>query len=85
MEKIFISSSRQHRILSPIQALKLYLLGIIFAYMSIKTADLLLNKLTNQLSKLYKHMESEAIVLKQVQKFLIISLKILKKKFGPFL
>ena len=50
-----------------------------------KTADLLLNKLTNQLSKLYKHMESEAIVLKQVQKFLIISLKIHKKKFGPFL
>ena len=51
----------------------------------LKTADILLNKLINQLSKLYKHMDSVAIVLKQVEKFLIISLKINKNKFEPVL
>ena len=51
----------------------------------LKTDDLLLNNLTNQLSKLYKHMDSVAIVLKQVEKFLITLLKIHKKTFGPFL
>ena len=48
-----------------------------------KTADILLNKLTDQPSKLNKQTMPIAIVLKQVAKFLIISLKIHKKKFGP--
>ena len=48
-----------------------------------KTADILLNKLTDQPSKLNKHTISIAIVLKQVEKFLIISLKIHKRKLEP--
>ena len=76
MEKKIVPSNRQYWVPSGIQPLKLYLLGVIFAQCQLKTADLLLNNLTNQLSKLYKHMDSVAIVLKQVEKFLIISLKI---------
>ena len=50
----------------------------------LKTSDLLLNKVTNRLSKLNKHMDSLTIVLKQVEKFLIDLLKIHKKKFATY-
>ena len=41
-------------------------------------------KIKNQLIELYKHIDSAVMVLKQVEKFLFNSLKIHKKKFGPF-
>ena len=85
MEKKMFQLNRQDWVPSGIQALKLYLVVLILHIFQLKTADILLNKLTNQLSKLYKHMDSVAIVLKQVEKFLINSLKTHKRKFGPFL
>ena len=85
MEKKMFQLNRQDWVPSGIQTLKLYLVVLILHIFQLKTADILLNKLTNQLSKLYKHMDSVAIVLKQVEKFLINSLKTHKRKFGPFL
>ena len=82
MERKFVPSNRQDWVPSGIQALKF----VIFADMSIEDCWSFVKRgLINQLSKLYKHIDSAAIFLKQVEKFLINLLKMRKKKFGPFL